>query len=99
MSIRRTTDNKIEAVVSDASGGLITELWDMDVSSDVPVVPVVFVFVDVGTWKDIQILPDETGLRSVRSQINALQAKAKAEAAIAKQKRQEVLAAIAAKLG
>ena len=105
VSIRRTTDNKIEAVVSDASGGLITELWDMDVSSDVPVVPIIYVW---RKWKDIQILPDEAGLRSVRSQIDALQAKAEAEAeaeaeakaeaeaAIAEQKRQEVLAAIAA---
>ena len=41
VSIRRTTDNRIEAVVSDASGGTSTEFWNMDVAADVPVRPVV----------------------------------------------------------
>ena len=69
--MRRTSDNRIEAVVSDASGSSITELWDMDVTADVPVLPVVNFCKE---WQNVQILPDETGLQSVRSQIDALQA-------------------------
>ena len=69
MSIRRTTDIRIEAVHSDASSGSSTELWDLDVIADVPLVPVVYVIRK--SWHDFYILPDEAGLLSVRSQIKA----------------------------
>ena len=85
-TIRRTPDNRIEVVVSDANGLSSTEHWDMDVTADVPVVPLVFVFSK--SRRNIQILPDEEGLQIVRSQIDALQA--------ATQKRHEVLSAVVA---
>ena len=69
--IRRTTDNRIEAVLSDASGGLSTEFWDLLVAADVPVVPEILTC----QKRPIHILPDEAGLQIVRSQIEALQAK------------------------
>ena len=65
MTVRRKTDNMIEVVVIDASGGSSTELWDTDVAADVPVVPVMC-FRKI--WQNIQILPDETGLRTILSQ-------------------------------
>ena len=82
VSIRRTTDNRIEAVVSGGSGGTSTEFWNMEVAADVPVVPVVFLF----NRESFGILPDETGLQSVRCQIEAATAK----------KRHDVLTAVVA---
>ena len=90
VSIRRTADNRIEAVVSDASDGTRTEFWNMDVAADVPVVPVVVV---LKKWESIGILPDEAGLQSVRSENRSLKDVA---AAIAKQKRHDVLTAVVA---
>ena len=71
--MRRTADNRIEAVISDLSGRSSTEHLEMDVAANVPLVPVITVW---KSWTNIQIIPDETGLQSVRSQINALQAAA-----------------------
>ena len=67
LSIRRTTANRIEVVVSNANGYSSTNLLDMDVTADVPVVPVV----RISKKQKLQILPDEAGLQSVLSQINA----------------------------
>ena len=55
VTIRRTTDNRIEAVVCDPSESSSTELWDMDVTTDVAVMPVLYVYRKCS----IQILPDE----------------------------------------
>ena len=84
--IRRTTDNRIEAVVRDASDGTSTEFRNLDVAADVPVVPVVFVHKNYGC---IGILPDEAGLQSVRSQIEAA-------TAMKRQLRHDVLTAVVA---
>ena len=73
-------------VISNASGGLRTEFWDVEIAAEVPVVPVVLV---CKSWQNIQILPDETGLQSVLSQIVAFKA-------IAQQKRHDILTAIGA---
>ena len=66
VSIRRTEINEIEAVVSDDRGGSSIEHYGIGVTADEPVVPVILVR---KRWEEIQILPDEAGLWSVRSQI------------------------------
>ena len=69
VSMRRTTGNRIEAVIRDASGDSSKELWDTRLFLDVPVVPMVCLRT---TRHNIQILPDETGLRSIAAQIKTL---------------------------
>ena len=82
VSIRRTTDNRIEVVVSDYSGGSNTSFCDVSVAAGVPLVPAIAMCYG----KAVKILPDEEGLQIVRSQIDALQ--------VAEQKRHELVTAI-----